>query len=125
MGKTIARTKILKIIRLAIHPINYTDIKEKMGSSCSRVTIYRLLLKLERENLIYRFPDFNGDFRYSYCTDKGVNSKYNHFQCLQCNTVFNLNPEKIQTTIPANYQAETMHLLTCGTCPRCRDFNNN
>ncbi|UZD23211.1 transcriptional repressor [Algoriphagus halophytocola] len=125
MGNTIARTKILRIISQATHPINYTEIKNQVDKSCSRVTIYRMLLRLEKENLIYRFPDFNGDFRYSLCTEKDHSSTHNYFQCLACDTVYSLEAEHIETPIPEDYLVQTVHIMTAGICPHCQIFKEN
>jgi len=123
MRKTPARAKILKVIRSATHPMNYSEIKNRVGDTCNRVTIYRMLLRLEKESLIYRFPDFNGDFRYAICTDSGQISTNNHFQCLECNTVYNLKPENVAIQIPDDYLASTVHILAAGVCSECRAFN--
>lgn len=125
MGNTIARTKILKIISLAKHPINYTGIKNQVGNSFSRVTIYRLLLRLEKENLIYRFPDLKGDFRYSICSSSDENTINNHFQCKSCDTVYNLEAEPIEVPVPDDYLVHTVQVLTAGICPECKIFKEN
>lgn len=125
MGNTIARTKILRIISHATHPINYTEIKNQMEKFCSRATIYRMLLRLEKENLIYRFPDFNGEFRYSLCTKKDQASTFNHFQCMECDTVYSLEAEHIETSYPDDYLVQTIHIMTAGICPKCKTFKEN
>ena len=125
MGNTIARTKILKIISLAKHPINYSGIKDLVGNSFSRVTIYRMLIRLEKESLIYRFPDLKGDFRYSICSGSEETTPNNHFQCTVCDTVYKLEHEPIEVSIPDDYLVHTVQVLTAGICPECKIFKEN
>ncbi|SFT36712.1 Fur family transcriptional regulator, ferric uptake regulator [Algoriphagus locisalis] len=125
MGKTIARATILRIIQHASHPVSYSEIKQQLENTCSRVTLYRMLLRLEKEKSIYRFPDFNGDFRYSLCTEKDHSSTHNHFQCLACDKVYSLEAEHIETSIPEEYLVQTVHIMTAGICPHCQIFKEN
>ncbi|MBD8488237.1 transcriptional repressor [Echinicola sp. CAU 1574] len=120
MGNTIARTKIHKIIRESVHPITYSEIKKQMDGSCSRVTIYRILLRMEKDKLILRFPDANGDFRYFSCKDKGTpRSEHSHFHCLQCDKVLSLDSKNLKTFVPTAFLTQSISFLASGICPNC------
>ncbi|GAB3655677.1 hypothetical protein GCM10028791_27000 [Echinicola sediminis] len=120
MGNTIAKSKILQIIKASDHPITYGEIKKQMKDSCSRVTIYRILLRLEKEKLILRFPDANGDFRYAN-NNEHTNpcSEHSHFHCIKCDTVSCLAPEELNASIPPAYKTESITIVASGICPNC------
>lgn len=83
-----------------------------MTSPVAESLVTACYLDWKKRILFIDSPDFNGDFRYSTCTGTSQTSTYNHFQCLQCNTVYNLKSEKIQAHVPADYLAHTVHILT-------------
>ncbi|MBN7811828.1 transcriptional repressor [Algoriphagus sp. H41] len=120
MGITLARTKIFELIRDSPHPTTYAQIKKRMGNTCSRITIYRILLRLENENIIQRFADLNGDFRYSISeSPEDTFLEQSHFQCQQCNTVYSFKTENLKTKIPAGFMATSISFLASGICPNC------
>ena len=126
MGNTVAKSKILKIIREARNPITYPDIKRKMKGSCSRVTIYRVLNRLEKENLVHRFVSTDGNFRYSVChLEVDLPSGHAHFCCIKCETVTCLKTKPSVSPIPEEYDVEEINFTVSGICPQCRTKAQN
>ncbi|WP_200980126.1 transcriptional repressor [Echinicola sp. 20G] len=120
MGNTIAKKKIHKIIRESRHPITYGDIKKQIDGACSRVTIYRILLQMEKDRVVIRFPDANGDFRYVLCQEKdNPYSEHSHFHCLQCNTICCIEANDLKAFIPTTYMTHSISFLAAGICPNC------
>lgn len=122
MGNTLARSRILRLIRNSGHPITYASLKEKMDGFCSRVTVYRILLRMEKDKLIHRFPDHNGDFRY-YACDENPTYEHSHFQCTECNALFDLKTEQLGSFVPKGYLVRSINFLASGICPECGSKN--
>lgn len=120
MANTWVRKKILNMLQNAEHPVSYARIKEKMNASCSRVTIYRTLLRLENENLISRFADQNGNFQYVICKEKDQ-SMQAYFQCTECNSFMNLEIEKSPSFASTELWIRSINFLATGTCPECHN----
>ncbi len=125
MGNTLAKTKILGIIRNSSHPATYASIKKLMGNAHSRISIYRILLRLENENLIQRFVDLNGDFRY-LAGGKPIDtvSQQSHFQCQICNTLYQLKTENLKAKVPEEYAITKISFLASGVCPQCANHRS-
>lgn len=120
MANTWVKKKILSMIQNAEHPVSYARIKEKMNASCSRVTIYRTLLRLENENLISRFADQNGDFQYASCKKEDQPEKA-YFQCTECNSFMNLEIEQPPSFAPTDLWIHSINFLATGICPECHN----
>ena len=120
MGYSIAREKIFTIIKQSKQPVSYSEIKESMGSSCSRVTIYRTLIHLEKNKKIKKFADAKAEFRYliNPSTDD-KNFLLSHFQCTRCHKLQKLDTHPLPEKLFHNNLIHSVHTLASGICKEC------
>lgn len=122
MGYSIAREKILTLIKGSKQPISYAEIKESMGSSCSRVTIYRTLIHLEKNQKIRKFSDAQAEFRYlvqPIAEDQKLN--LSHFQCIRCHRLQKLDAYPLPENLLKNYLIHSVHTMASGICKECHE----
>ncbi len=105
---TVARVKILEILKGAIKPISYDEIKSDLPMD--KATFYRNILKFESEGIL---NSFEANDRKRYFELK--KNPHAHFVCIICNQVeciekINLNLEKYQIS----------NVIINGICPKCQ-----
>lgn len=120
---TVARQRILDIIRSNNVAISHAMLQEKMEGSCDRVTIYRVLERLVKEDLIHRIVNINGVVNYAACkicehTEKHEH-QHIHFSCVNCGTVNCITEKPISIELPKNYLPTEYQLTIAGYCPAC------
>jgi Fur family transcriptional regulator, ferric uptake regulator len=91
-----------------------------------RVTMYRVIKKLEEQNLIYRVPDFKGTAKYmlysSYAETGANHPERVHFNCKVCNSIFCLNQIIFPAiNLPDEYVIIPVNIVMVGICPDCRN----
>ena len=87
----------------------------------NKITIYRILNKLENNGIVYFFLDKNGYKQYAKC--KGCSSAVHHdvhpyFECNDCGKVECLT---INVTVPQipNRKMKVSHVFLQGKCEVC------
>ncbi|MDR7131238.1 Fur family ferric uptake transcriptional regulator [Algoriphagus sp. 4150] len=121
MRNTPARRKILAVITNSDHILSYPEIKALIGEICSRVTIYRVLERLEQEGAIYKVAGVDGTFRFGSQSPKDNRNSYIHFSCNACRSVTKLNEDSVTINGPLMHQIHFSYLSITGLCPECRE----
>ncbi len=122
---TIARTRILEILKSATSALSHHELQELLCGLCNRVTVYRVLDRLEEEGLIHKTSGLNGEAKYALCQhcahDHGVHNHHHlHFNCIRCQKTFCLETIIPKIELPNVYQIQALNLVASGICPECQ-----
>ena len=82
--------KILAEFSKSHSAISANSLVSRFASKMNKSTIYRILYKLEDDNIIHSFIGLNGLKWYAKCSDcsfKDHNDNHPHFQCEECDEV--------------------------------------
>ena len=118
---TTAKSEILNLITKSKVALSHSEIQTLTKGMCDRVTIYRVLERLIKEDLIHKAVNLEGTIKYASCSHTHENHSHNHvhFSCQKCNLVTCLDTVEPQFTLPINYQIKEVNFTLTGLCPNC------
>ena len=119
--KTKSITLILGEFTSETIAIPVTDLINKLSLKINKSTIYRILEKLEDDNILYSFIAANGAKCYSKCrcrSNENPNHIHPHFECTGCGKIDCLDMEIEIPKIP-NRNIFSSHFLFQGKCEYC------
>ena len=100
------------------HVLSYSEIKGEIGKVCSRVTLYRVLERLEQEGVMYKIADVDGTFRFGSQSPKDNNTSYVHFSCVACRNVTKLKEDHVTFSSLSKHQVHFSQITMAGICPQ-------
>ena len=118
---TVAKTLILDIITKSNVALSHIEIQNLTAGICDRVTIYRVLERLLKEDLIHKAVNLEGTTKYASCnnTDKTHTHNHVHFSCQKCNLITCLDTVEPSITLPEKYIVKEVNFTLTGICPNC------
>ncbi len=123
MGRTPKyKQQVIDLLSEVQIALSADEVLEQMHEAPNRVTVYRILDRLESEGTAHRIVGMNGKNYYSLCetscNDEGHVHNHAHFQCRQCNELICL---EIEPPLPANvkHKVEEQQVLLIGVCESC------
>lgn len=122
MRKTRAIQTILEILNKSDIALSQSEIQEILPQGlCNRVTIYRVLNRLVKENLIHEITNIDGVVKYANCKNCKRNHTHDHlhFNCEKCNTVTCIEHVEPVFQMPKNYRINKINFMVSGICPNC------
>ena len=121
MRNTIARTEILNLIKGSKIALSHAEIEAKLKGLCNRVTIYRVLERLEEEGHIHKFVNVDGLLKFAAChsCEHVHHHNHAHFSCVECGEVTCLEDVEPAFKISPKYQVREMNFTLSGVCPNC------
>ncbi|MFM2385334.1 MAG: hypothetical protein RL660_91 [Bacteroidota bacterium] len=80
---TIAKTQIKKILDEANIAYSRQELQDLLSGVCDRVTVYRVLDRLEASNEVHRVVTPEGVIKYASCVrcDHSATQVHNHYHC--------------------------------------------
>ncbi|WP_326984400.1 transcriptional repressor [Chryseobacterium sp. MYb264] len=120
---TQAKTEILNLINDSETALSHHNIQEKLSNLCNRVTIYRVLDRLEEEGKIHKIVNIDGVVNYAKCHDcekDHHNHNHLHFNCKKCNSVTCIENVVPKIDIPKEFIVEDYNFIVSGICPKCQ-----
>lgn len=112
---------LLKVFEESNSAISTVRLAEQLHGRMNRVTVYRILDRLEDEGILHFFRGKDGVKYYAKCKKYGASHHTNfhpHFQCQSCGKIECLHID-VQIPSVANYEIETAELLLLGRCKDC------
>ncbi|MDP9959743.1 Fur family transcriptional regulator [Chryseobacterium lathyri] len=120
---TQAKTEILNVINHSDIALSQSDIQKKLGDLCNRVTIYRVLERLENEGLIHKIINIDGVVNFAKCSGKCNAGKHFHnhihFNCKECHSVTCIENVVPDIRLPTDFIAQEYNFIVSGICPKC------
>lgn len=115
------RDAIRSVIDQAQRPLSPQEIREQAQQqviALGQATVYRNLKLLLEEGSIQSVTLPGDSPRY----ESASHSHHHHFQCLQCNKVFDIHacPGDLDKLAPAGFQVERHELTLYGKCANCQ-----
>lgn len=123
---THAKTEILNIINGSEVALSHADIQRKIGDLCNRVTIYRVLERLEKEGNIHKITNVDGVVNFAKCNNICHTDHHSHdhvhFNCENCKTVLCIENITPAIQLPKNFTVRNYNLVISGICPKCQNL---
>lgn len=118
---TQAKTEITALIEASATALSHADIQDKLHSVCNRVTIYRVLDRLEEEGKIHKFVNVDGVVNFAKCSNCAEIHHHNHlhFNCVRCRSVTCMENVLPDIKMPKNFEIHQYNLVLSGICPDC------
>lgn len=117
------KQSVIELLSVTGPALSADDVYERLGDGPNRVTVYRILDRLEKEGIAHRVVGLNGKTYYSLCEhscgDDGHVHNHAHFQCRNCMEMTCL---AIEPHLPKHrdYLIEDQQVLLIGLCMACR-----
>lgn len=123
---THAKTEILSLICDSDVALSHSDIQKKLGDLCNRVTIYRVLERLENEGVIHRIVNVDGVVNFAKCSGKCTQEQHVHnhvhFNCKKCHSVTCIENSIPEINLPDGFTAQEYNFIISGICPKCSNI---
>ncbi|WP_050021025.1 Fur family transcriptional regulator [Chryseobacterium sp. P1-3] len=120
---TQAKTEILNLINSSDIALTHSDIQKKLGDLCNRVTIYRVLERLENEGAIHKIVNVDGVVNFAKCSGKCTNEQHFHnhvhFNCKECHSVTCIENAIPEISLPEHFVPQDYNFIISGICPKC------
>ena len=118
---TVAKTTILDLLTTSKVALSHIEIQNATIGICDRVTIYRVLERLLKEDLIHKAVNIEGVTKYASCNIHHKNHSHSHvhFSCESCRLVTCLENVKPVFTLPDNYKVNEVNFTLTGICSNC------
>ncbi len=119
---THAKTEILRIITESPTALSHSDIQGKTGGLCNRVTIYRVLERLEEEGKIHKIVNVDGVVNFARCKGcSGMHHSHNHvhFYCENCKSVRCIENVVPEIHLPVDFTVSQYNFVVSGLCDKC------
>lgn len=123
---TSQRVAVLKVLLARSKPMVLSDLQDTLGHAINRVTLYRVLNLLEKENLIRLFYSLEGqkfvEAKAAHTPDYTTppeSHKHVHFQCRSCDHVFCLDDVLIKG-LPEGFKLLIDKTVLAGLCKACK-----
>lgn len=122
---TQGRIQVLQVLQRAGRALTHHEIESLVEAAAAapldRVTVYRVLDWLTREQIAHKIP---GDDRVSRFTIAGEKQAHHHahFQCTDCSQVICLDgdlPGTLRPRLPAGYRSVGVEVTVKGQCREC------
>ena len=118
---------ILTLISDAGRALSQAEIQERTEGVCDRVTVYRVLDRLENEGDIHRVVHLDGVVRFAKCNmceGDGHSHEHSHhhvhFHCTRCGAVTCLEGVVPEFKLPRKFKVEETNFSVSGICPDCQ-----
>ncbi|SDR00896.1 Fur family transcriptional regulator, ferric uptake regulator [Chryseobacterium soldanellicola] len=118
---THSKTEIFRIISDSDTALSHADIQAKLDGLCNRVTIYRVLERLEEEGKIHKIVNVDGVVNFAIC--KGCTEVHHHnhlhFNFEKCKSVICLEKFVPEIELPENFSVNQFNFVVSGLCDKC------
>ena len=124
---TQAKTEILNLLDSTESALSHSEIQEKLDGLCNRVTIYRVLERLEKEGKIHKIINVDGVINYAkchHCEENKHSHNHLHFNCENCKLVTCIENVVPEIELPENFIAHSYNLIISVICPKCKSLLN-
>lgn len=105
---TTARASILEVLKEAHCPLNYEQIREKMGVKMDKATFYRNVAKFEELGMVHKFESDDRKWYFELSS-----TTHAHFICEQCHQITCMDVDL------GKVEGEVTSIVLKGTCKAC------
>lgn len=124
LSATSIREEILRVFISSRSPISMSELKDRMGRNCDRVTLYRNLKNFTRKGILHEVYLDKQESRFVMPEnivdpDKDY-AEHLHFKCTKCDMVKCLTDQEIMNIkLPEGYTMQETNFVVFGLCDKC------
>ncbi|MCE2948638.1 MAG: Fur family transcriptional regulator [bacterium] len=117
---TQGRILVLEVLQAAGRALTHHEIEAAVAGPLDRVTVYRVLDWLTREQIAHKIPGDDRVWRFTIAGQKQAHH-HAHFQCTDCSQVICLDdvPSTLRPRLPAGYRSVGVEVTVKGQCKAC------
>ncbi len=117
---TQGRILVLEVLQAAGRALTHHEIEAAVAGPLDRVTVYRVLDWLTREQIAHKIPGDDRVWRFTIAGQKQAHH-HAHFQCTDCSQVICLDdvPNTLRPRLPAGYRSVGVEVTVKGQCKSC------
>lgn len=117
---TQGRILVLEVLQQAGRALTHHEIEAAVPGPLDRVTVYRVLDFLTREQIAHKVPGDDRVWRFTIAGRKQAH-QHAHFQCTDCSQVICLDdvPSTLRPRLPAGYRSVGVEVTVKGQCKAC------
>ncbi|MCA3099604.1 MAG: transcriptional repressor [Rhodocyclaceae bacterium] len=117
---TQGRILVLEVLQAAGRALTHHEIEAAVAGPLDRVTVYRVLDWLTREQIAHKIPGDDRVWRFTIAGQKQAHH-HAHFQCTDCSQVICLDdvPTTLRPRLPAGYRSAGVEVTVKGQCKSC------
>lgn len=117
---TQGRILVLEVLQQAGRALTHHEIEAAVAGPLDRVTVYRVLDWLTREQIAHKIPGDDRVWRFTIAGQKQAH-QHAHFQCTDCSQVICLDdvPSTLRPRLPAGYRSVGVEVTVKGQCKEC------
>ncbi len=127
MRKTKTLTQVQELFDRRQGAVSVVELVDHFSEVMNKVTVYRILARLEKEGVIHSVRDKDGLTWYAKCQHCLKNSHDDHHPHFQCNKCGRMTCIPMTVTIPKieNHKIEKESILLVGECEDCQTALEN
>lgn len=119
---TQGRIQVLSVLQQADRALTHHEVEARVlaAAPLDRVTIYRVLDWLTREQIAHKIPGDDRVWRFTIAGRQQAH-QHAHFQCTDCSQVICLDdvPSTLRPRLPAGYRSVGVEVTVKGQCRAC------
>lgn len=117
---TQGRILVLEVLQQAGRALTHHEIEAAVPGPLDRVTVYRVLDWLTREQIAHKIPGDDRVWRFTIAGHQQAH-QHAHFQCTDCSQMICLDdvPSTLRPRLPAGYRSVGVDVTVKGQCKEC------
>jgi Fur family ferric uptake transcriptional regulator len=122
MRRTKAVMEVNNFFKQRSGPVSAVDMVNRFKGIMNKVTVYRVLARLEKEGIIHTVVDKDGLTWYArseHSPREKLEDHHPHFQCNKCGRMLCL-PVSLELPNIKNHKIESENILLIGACEDCQ-----
>lgn len=118
--RTSCRQAIIDALAGAGVAISEEEIKQIIGDTCDRTTLYRSFKTLVENGIVHKIVVDNQLVKYALTKNNRIDSNHVHFYCNQCGVVECMPDAEVNIPLlPVGYKQIETELIIKGFCKNC------
>lgn len=121
---TKSKSAVLEVIKEAKVALSHNEIHTILNKQYDRVTIYRILERLENEAIIHKIMSSDGVAKFAicdHCEDHIHTHNHIHFNCEVCHEVTCLPDTVPKISVNESFTVKEIDILVKGICAKCKN----
>ncbi len=118
---TATQEAVLSILKSKGKAMSHDAILKKMDIEVNRATVYRILNRFCKDEIVHKVVADDGKQYFAVCTkdnNTSIPGNHFHFRCTKCETMECL-PTSVEFSVPEKYIVQHMNCILVGVCKDC------
>lgn len=118
---TATQEAVLSVLRSKRRAMSHDAILKKMDIEADRATVYRILNRFCKDEIVHKVVADDGKQYFAVCTkddSASIPGNHFHFRCTKCETIECL-PTSVEFSVPEKYIVQHTNCILVGVCKDC------